>query len=203
MSEAWNWSALLQAHGYWLLALGCLFEGETVLLLAGLAAHRGLLDPAAVIAVAAASGFGGDQAFFWLGRRHGAALLARWPALAEPAARVQRLVERWHEAVIIGVRFAYGLRVAGPLFIGSTAVPALRFALLNAVGALLWATLIGGIGWSFGAAAEALLGHLQHLQAWLFAGLLLLALLVTLLRRRRARRRCGVVARQPSRDRGG
>lgn len=189
MPEAWNWSALLQTHGYWLLALGCLFEGETVLVLAGLAAHRGLLDPVTVIAVAAASGFSGDQAFFWLGRRHGAALLARWPALARQSARVQRLVERWHEPVIVGIRFAYGLRVAGPLFIGSTAVSALRFALFNALGALLWATLVGGVGWSFGAAAEALLGTLHHLEGRLFLGLLLAALLVALLRHLAARRR--------------
>ncbi|MCC7098459.1 MAG: DedA family protein [Rubrivivax sp.] len=183
------WSELLQTHGYWLLALGCLLEGETVLVLAGFAAHRGLLDPAAVVAVAAASGFAGDEAFFWLGRRHGTALLARWPALARRSARVQRLVERWHEPVIIGIRFAYGLRVAGPVLIGSSAVSARRFALFNALGALLWATLVGAIGWSFGAAAQALLGRLHHLEGRLFLGLLLAALLVALLRHLAARRR--------------
>lgn len=75
------WSDLLQTHGYWVLALGCLLEGESLLVLAGFAAHRGLLDPAAVVTIAAAAGFAGDQVFFWLGRRYGEAQLARWPPL--------------------------------------------------------------------------------------------------------------------------
>lgn len=47
------WTELLQTHGYWILAIGCLLEGEAVLVLAGFAAHRGLLDPAVVVCIAA------------------------------------------------------------------------------------------------------------------------------------------------------
>jgi membrane protein DedA with SNARE-associated domain len=65
-------SALLQTYGYPLLALGCLLEGETGLALAGLAAHQGRLDFGVVTLIAALAGFIGDQAYFWLGRRHGA-----------------------------------------------------------------------------------------------------------------------------------
>lgn len=183
------WSDLLQTHGYWALALGCLLEGETLLVLAGFAAHRGMLDPWAVVAIAATAGFIGDQAFFWLGRRHGAALISRWPALARQSARVHRLVERWHEALIVGVRFAYGLRIAGPLLIGTTAVPAWRFAAFNALGALLWAAAVSAVGWMLGAAAQALLGELRHIEGWLFVGLLAALAIVALVRRRRASRR--------------
>ncbi len=56
---------LIGAHGYWVLALGCLLEGETLLVIAGYAAHRGYLDPVAVIAVASMAGFAGDQFYFW------------------------------------------------------------------------------------------------------------------------------------------
>jgi membrane protein DedA with SNARE-associated domain len=182
------WTELLQSHGYWVLALGCLLEGETLLVMAGFAAHRGLLDPFAVVAIAAAAGFAGDQVFFWLGRRHGAALLARWPSLGRHSARVQRLVERWHEALIVGVRFAYGLRVAGPVLIGMSSLSAWRFAAFNALGALLWAVVVAAVGWVFGAAAQALLGELRHLEGWLFLGLLLVLGVAALIRRRRARR---------------
>ena len=183
------WSHLLQTHGYWVLALGCLLEGETLLVLAGYAAHRGLLDPVAVVAIAALAGFAGDEAFFWLGRRHGAALIARWPALAQQSARVHRLVDRWHEALIVGVRFAYGLRIAGPVLIGTSALSAWRFAAFNALGALLWAALVASVGWVFGAAAEAMLGELRHIEGWLLLGLLLLLGAAALWRRRRAARR--------------
>lgn len=182
------WNDLLQTHGYWLLAVGCLLEGETILVLAGFAAHRGLLDPLAVVGIAAVAGFAGDQAFFWLGRRHGAALLVRWPSLERQSDRVQRLVERWHEALIIGVRFAYGLRIAGPVLIGMSRLSAWRFSAFNAIGAMLWATSVAAVGWAFGAAAEALLGELRHIEGWLFAGLIVTLGVFWLVRRRRAAR---------------
>jgi len=182
------WSDLLQTHGYWILALGCLLEGESLLLLAGFAAHRGLLDPVAVVGIAAVAGFTGDQLFFWLGRRHGAALLARWPSLAQQSTRVHRLIERWHEALIVGIRFAYGLRIAGPVLIGTSAVPAWRFAVFNALGAILWALVVASVGWFVGAAAQSLLGDLRRIEGWLFLGLLLALGVVALVRHRRARR---------------
>lgn len=165
------WTELLQTHGYWVLALGCLLEGETVLLLAGFAAHRGLLDPAAVWVIAAASGFAGDQFYFWLGRRHGAQLLARWPHIAQQSERINRLLERWHELLIVLVRFAYGLRMAGPVLLGASTLPAWRFAVFNALGAALWALIIGAIGWLFGATAEAMLGEIRHIEGRLLLGL--------------------------------
>lgn len=183
------WSELLQTHGYWVLALGCLLEGETMLVLAGFAAHRGVLDPVAVMGIAAVAGFTGDQFFFWLGRRHGAAMLARWPSIAGKAARVHLMVERWHELLIVSVRFAYGLRVAGPMLLGMSSLSAWRFAAFNALGALIWAVAMAGIGWLFGAAAEALLGRLQHLEAWLLVGLLAVLGMAALLRHRCAARK--------------
>ncbi len=179
------WHSLFQAHGYWALALGCLFEGETALLLAGFAAHRGWLDPLAVFSIAAAAGFAGDQVFFWIGRRHGPAVLRRWPALGSQRARLQRGLQRWPKAMVLGVRFAYGLRIAGPLLIGASAMPAWRFTVLNALGALLWAAVVGGAGWVFGEAAQQLLGRVQHLEDWLLLVVLLAGAVVWLLRHRR------------------
>jgi membrane protein DedA with SNARE-associated domain len=176
---------LIETHGYWMLAVGCLLEGETVLILAGFAAHRGYLNPVAVLAIASTTGFLGDQFYFWLGRRHGTALLARWPSLALQAERMQRLIERYHEAVIIGMRFAYGLRIAGPILIGTTPVTGLRFGLLNALGAVLWACLIGGLGWVFGHMAEVMFTEIRHIEAWLLLGLAAAGALFWWLRRSR------------------
>ncbi len=182
-------ATLIETHGYWVLALGCLLEGETILILAGFAAHRGYLHPAAVLAIAAAAGFAGDQFYFWLGRYRGAALLRRWPALALQTERVQRLLARYHEIMIIGLRFAYGLRIAGPVLMGTTPLPAWRFAVFNALGALLWAALIGGLGWVFGDVAEAMFAHIRHFEGWLLLGLASAGAVFWWLRRRWSRRR--------------
>jgi membrane protein DedA with SNARE-associated domain len=181
--------ALIETHGYWVLALGCLLEGETPLVLAGFAAHEGHLSPVGVLVVATVMAMVGDQIYFWLGRWRGPQLLARHPKLAAKAERVHALLDRWHAPLIIGLRFAYGLRIAGPLFIGASPLPAWRFALYNGIGAVIWALLVGGIGWVFGAAAQALLGELQHYQMALMGLLLGAALLVWMWRwyRRRVR----------------
>lgn len=177
--------ALIETHGYWMLALGCLLEGETLLVLAGFAAHEGHLNPAGVLAVATVMAMVGDQIYFWIGRWRGPQLLARHPKLAAKAARVHLLLERWHAPLIIGLRFAYGLRIAGPIFIGASPLPAWRFALYNGIGAVIWAVVVGGIGWAFGAAAQALLGELQRYQMGLMGALLGAALLVWMWRRLR------------------
>jgi membrane protein DedA with SNARE-associated domain len=162
-------TALLQTYGYPLLALGCLLEGETVLALAGFAAHQGHLSLVTVVLIAAIAGFVGDQVFFWLGRRHGPEMLARFPSITRQADRVHRLIERWHGWVIVLVRFAYGLRIAGPVLIGTSGVGPWRFALFNAIGAAIWAPLIAGAGWFFGRAVEALLGDIHRFELWAVA----------------------------------
>ena len=188
-------AALIQSHGYWILAAACLLEGETVVALAGFAAHQGHLNLAAVVAVAATAGFAGDQFYFWLGRRHGEAVLARFPAVARETQRVQGQVDRWRGWLIVGLRFAYGLRIAGPILLGTTPMPAWRFALFNALGAALWAILFSGLGWAFGHAVEAAIGRAARIEAGLLAIVAIAAAAWLLRRRRRAAR--------PHRDDGG
>ncbi|HEU0201289.1 MAG TPA: DedA family protein [Burkholderiaceae bacterium] len=178
---------LIETNGYWVLALGCLLEGETILALAGFAAHRGYLDLNWVLAIAAACGFAGDEFFFWLGRRYGAALLARAPRIAAQAERVHRLIERHHSWVVVSVRFAYGLRIAGPILIGASKLSPLRFALFNALGAVIWAVLIAGLGWIFGHAIEGMFGEIRRFEAAIVIGVLIVAVAYALIRQARRR----------------
>jgi membrane protein DedA with SNARE-associated domain len=177
-------ASLVAAHGYWILALGCLMEGETVLVLAALAAHRGYLNPAAVVTIAAACAFASNQFFFWLGRRRGTALLERWPAIATHSAKIRRLIECHGSLAAVAVRFAYGMRIAGPVLIGASSIPPLRFAVLNALSAIAWALLVGAAGWLFGEAAQAIFGHLAHVEGWLFGALIVALVAWRLLRHR-------------------
>ncbi len=163
-------SELIASYGYWILALGCFLEGETILILAGVAAGMGYMNPWAVVGIAITSGFVGDQCFFWLGRRYGARVVARFPSLASKVQRVQALIERYDAGVVIGIRFAYGLRIAGPIVIGMSAIPLRRLMVFNFLGALLWAPLIAGLGWVFGEAAERLLDDLHQIEMWLLLG---------------------------------
>jgi membrane protein DedA with SNARE-associated domain len=175
-------ASLIAAHGYWILAVGCLLEGETVLVLAAYAAHRGYLNPAAVVTIAAVCAFASNQFYFWLGLRHGTALLERWPALATHSAKIRWLIERHASVAAVAVRFAYGMRAAGPVLLGASSMPRLRFAVLNALSAIAWALLVGAAGWLFGAAAQTIFGHLAHVEGWLFAALIAVLVAWRLLR---------------------
>lgn len=168
-----NLPALIQTYGYGAVFAGTLLEGESVLLLAGFAAHRGYLDLASVVGVAILGSFLGDQLWFYLGRRHGPALLARYPRYAASAARAQALLAKYHLPLILSVRFLYGLRTVLPFTIGMSEIPALRFQLLNFAGAVLWSVTITAAGYLFGNAVEYILGDLKHYEEILLAAIAL------------------------------
>lgn len=169
-------SSLVAQYGLFAVFAGTLLEGETVLALAGYAAHRGLLDFAAVVAVAWVGGVMGDQLYFWLGRRHGRRLLQKRPALAAKLARATGLIERHPNLAILAMRFLWGLRTALPVAAGMSRVPGARFVALNLLSATLWAPLVAGLGWVFGAAMARALGTLEHLEMALVALALMAAL---------------------------
>lgn len=169
-------SSLIAQYGYLALFVGCLLEGETMLILAGFAAHQGYLQLHWVILIALTGGFFGDQFYFWLGRRHGEWVLCRFPRLMPVFERANVLITRYHEVLIVGIRFLYGLRTVGPMALGMSAVPGWRFVLYNALGAAIWAAGIGGAGFLFGQALELFLDDFKKLEeallfALLFAGL--------------------------------
>lgn len=152
----------LRNYGYWAVLLGTFLEGETVLVLAGFAAHRGYLQLDAVIAVAFLGTLCGDQLFFWLGRRRGQATLSRHPGWGRRLVRPLELLERHPVAVILGFRFLYGLRTVTPFAIGLSGVSAGRFAAFNAAGAGVWAVAVGLAGYGFGEAVEAVLADARR-----------------------------------------
>ena len=158
----------LQHYGYWAVLLGTAVEGETILILAGFAAHRGYLDLPLVVLAAFAGSLIGDQFFFYLGRRHTGALIHRRPAWTARLERARRLMERHRTPLILGFRFLYGLRTVMPFAIGISRIPVARFVLLNAAGALVWAAAVGGGGYLFGNALELLLGNLKRYEPVLF-----------------------------------
>ncbi|WP_448510501.1 DedA family protein [Immundisolibacter sp.] len=176
-------SLLVARYGYAAVAVGALLEGETVLLAAGFAAHRGLLDLRLVMLIAALAGTLGDQIYFALGRRHGASLLRRLPRLAGQLPRVQALLERHHTGLIPAIRFMVGLRTAGPLLIGWAGVDPCRFTLLNMLGAAVWAVLVGGLGYVFSTTLQRLLTDIESVEEALLIGIVVVGAGLHLARR--------------------
>lgn len=180
-------ASLIQTYGYGIVLIGTVLEGETVLTLAGFAAHRGYLQLSLVIVTAAVGGFLGDQGYFLLGRRFGERVFQHFPTFEPGAARVTRLLDHHNLLVILSIRFLYGLRIVGPLVIGMSAVSWQRFLLLNLLGAFLWSAALASLGYAFGNLIESVLGEVREVEKWVFAAILIVGIVVAVLHRRRRR----------------
>jgi hypothetical protein len=84
--------SLLTDYGYPVLIIGTFLEGETILILGGIAAHLGYLSLHGVITCGLIGTLLGDQLYFIIGRRHGQAFLARRPTWKIQADRV---LKKW------------------------------------------------------------------------------------------------------------
>ncbi len=168
----------LADYGYLAVALGCFLEGETMLVLGGFAAHRGYLDPTAVMLAGFVGGLTGDQLYFYLGRRHGKQMLARRPRWQALAARIETRLGLHRDLFILGFRFLYGLRVVSPLVIGLTSVSPVRYTVLNVVGGTVWAVSITMLGYLFGRSVEGFLQRFQACELQLFGAIAALVVVV-------------------------
>jgi membrane protein DedA with SNARE-associated domain len=180
--------ALLHQYGYLLIFLGTFVEGETLLMLGGYFAHRGYLDLAGVIATSFVAAVCGDQLFFHLGRNHAKGLLARFPRLRDKVNQALHRVEQHQVKVVLSMRFLWGLRIALPVAMGLTSMPARKFLWLNLLSAAVWSCAFALIGFGTSRVVTRIVDDLHRYEKWIAAGVLAIALLVLWLRWHGARR---------------
>jgi len=142
--------SLISHYGYLALVIGCMAEGETFVLLGGIAAHEGLLHLYWVIAAAMLGGIIGDQILFFLGWRYGTKFLTRFEKQQSKIDKANMLIHRHPALFVIGARFMYGFRIIGPIIIGSSGLHPWLFVLLNIIGAAIWAGLFASLGFYAG-----------------------------------------------------
>jgi membrane protein DedA with SNARE-associated domain len=178
---------LIGTFGYVAVFIGTFLEGETILALAGVAVAHGYMSYWGTVGVAIVGAFLGDQVCFFIGRRYGLRVLKGFPTLAAKAPQVQAILRRWDALAVIALRFLYGLRIAGPIVIGTCGISPWRLALFNFIGTLLWAPLVTGIGYLAGYALYEWLGRLEQAQIGLLVAVALAALIVWYFIQRRRR----------------
>lgn len=187
---------LIATYGYLAILVITFIEGETIVILAGVAAHLGFLDVTWVIATAVAGSFSGDQLWYYVGRHWGPKIIARRISWQEGAQKVYKHLDRHQYWLILTFRFYYGLRNVTPFVVGSAHIPRLRFFSLNLIGAIVWAITFTYIGYGLGEAASQLFIDDFKRYGLYFLGVLLLigfsVWLVTLIRHRRKAKQHGL-----------
>lgn len=161
---------LLGSYGYVFIAavvalegMGIPLPGELTLVIAALAAAKGYhLTITGVIAAAALGAVIGDNTGFWLGRWLGYRILVRYgqyAGLNESRIKLgQYLFLRRGAAVVFCARFVAVLRALSGFVAGANRMPWRRFAVFNAAGGTLWASVYGGGAYLLGNQARHLLG---------------------------------------------
>jgi membrane protein DedA with SNARE-associated domain len=153
---------LIKTYGYWALLVGTFLEGETILVIGGFVAYLGYLKLSLVMLIAFIGSFSGDQFYFFIGRLKGPSLLVKYPKLDSRVDKINRAIERYHDLIMLGFRFIYGMRIMTPFVMGlNPKIRTGRFVFLNAIGAVIWSVAISTGGYLFGTAIEVLMKDIR------------------------------------------
>ena len=186
----------IETYGYLGVLIGTFLEGDIALVLGGVCARCTDLNLFGVVVAAFTGAIIGDQFFYNLGRHKGLQLLNRFPRLKLRTERIFHHMRRHGTIIAFAFRFFYGFRILTPLMIGASGVGRGRFTLLNCLGALSWAMVLGSVGYYLvGEGMELLLENLnkdlKHSLPYVLLGLLVVVAIVRLIvwfvRRRRVR----------------
>ena len=130
---------------------------ETAVITAGVVAVSGDLSLPVVIAAAAVGAFAGDNLAYGIGRRYGTRAKERFFRGEKSKRRVKwastQLEQRGGELIAVA-RFIPGGRTAVTLTAGLTRFPWRRFAVFDAIAALIWAGYAALLGYFGGQAFE-------------------------------------------------
>jgi membrane protein DedA with SNARE-associated domain len=162
---------LIEQYGLIAVFIACIAEGETAAILAGFFAHQGVFVPWQAFIAVFLGAFGGDAAFFLCGRRFAGTALVQHLRSRPGFDRAFDLMQRYPTLYVLGNRYVYGFRLVGGVAAGLSGIAVPKFVVLNALSALVWTILFGGIGYIFGLGAEQIIGDTLHKHQRLLIGL--------------------------------
>ncbi|GAA5178920.1 DedA family protein [Rugosimonospora acidiphila] len=174
--------------------IGFIVPGETVAILAGVAASQGSVSPAVTCAVVVFAAIAGDTTGYLIGARYGHKILSLRP-LRRRAKRIesaQQTLARHGGPAVLGGRFVAFLHAVMPLLAGTSHMSYRRFFAYNAAGGVLWGTgtvLAGYLAGSSYAVVEKTFGRASAIAA---AAVIVAGLVAWRVHRWRRRRHGGV-----------
>ena len=185
-------TGLVSTYGYWLVfglivleGFGLPLPGETMLIVAGAYAAGGHLSLIGVIVAGLLGAIAGDMGGYWVGHGGGAALLARISGkhYEEHLQKGHAFFDRYGPAAVLFARFVPVVRVIAANLAGITKMRFGLFALYDVIGGILWAAIMGGLGYVFGNNLSLLDKYLQRFGWGMFVVFAFLALVVWIARR--------------------
>jgi membrane protein DedA with SNARE-associated domain len=157
---------LFGRYGYFVIFVPVMLEtaglplpGETILLLSGVAASTGRIDPWIAILVGSAAAIIGDNIGYVIGRFGGRRLvmrLAHIGRIEKSLAWGETFFEQHGGKTVFLARWIFGLRIFGAWIAGMVHMPWKRFFFWNAAGGVTWCSSMIGLGYFFGHSLHAI-----------------------------------------------
>jgi membrane protein DedA with SNARE-associated domain len=159
--------SLFSHYGYAIIAVlvgmesaGIPLPGETSLLAGAVVAQRGGLDIFAVVGVAAGAAIVGDNLGYLFGRKVGRGVVEKhghWVHIRRRQIQLLDYSFREHGSKLVFFgRWVALLRFGAALFAGAAHMSWPRFAFWNALGCILWASVMGAIGYLFATSVSSI-----------------------------------------------
>ena len=133
----------IQDWGYIALFLYSFGGGFVGLIFAGVLSYAGDLNIYISILVAGVSNFLGDQFLFFLARKNKNYAKDMMKKYGRKIALAHLMMRRYGSFVVFIQKYIYGIKTLVPLAMGITKYSAIKFSILNAIAAFLWACVIG------------------------------------------------------------
>lgn len=168
--------------------LGSFLEGESVLIASGFLARGGYLNLKLVMLVALSATYIADVSLYFLGRAKGKGIITKFPIARAYYPKVKTLFDKYGIWAIFITRYLYGLRLASAATFGLMKMKRGKYLPFDFLSCMIWAVLVGGLGYTFGASLEALIGQVKHYEKIVVAFIILVGLSVWLVRRAQSRR---------------
>ena len=168
----------LKEYGYIVLFFWSMLEGETGLVMAGVLSHTGDMNVPMSIAIASLGGFIGDQIYFYLGVYNKSYVHREFSQHRRKFAKARLMLRKYGAWVIFFQRFIYGMRTIIPLAIGMSSYNRKKFAIVNFISAVVWASLTIIPAYIFG--EEILKAVVWMKEHWYFAVLFAISIVGTL-----------------------
>lgn len=169
---------LLTEYGYWIVFLGALVEGESIILPASALASQGVLNVYTVGMVAFFTTLCVDQILYFVGYYHGMKIFEKYPKLEKPAEKVFEMLHKYDVTFILSFRFIYGIRTLSPIVIGAAKVPPKKFIPLNFLAAIIWTVISVGGGYLLGDLMMDVFEKFQMGQKYFFGFIILMFIIL-------------------------
>jgi membrane-associated protein len=157
VADASGWAYAIVFLLAFLDALVPIVPSETAVITAGVVAAAGDLSLALIIPAAALGAFSGDNTAYLIGRRFGSRATDRFFSSDKARRRIDwahdQLRERGGELIVVA-RFIPGGRTVVTLSAGTLHYPWPRFAIFDAIAAVVWASYASLLGYFGGKAFE-------------------------------------------------